>query len=117
MAMPEMTGCQAGFSILWMMDDKRKYNEEQGRKPEEQIQRIASRNLNIIDALYEKRMIIHVTGPVDEREKKVCFQEAPPNDEDAEVYDGVDLEMYFRALEWMPTVHRIEVVYGLSLGK
>lgn len=112
-----MTGCQAGFSILQKMNDQRNNNEEQGMKSEKQTQKIDSRSLSIIDTLYEARIIIHVTAPFDESGTRNRFQENRQEVEDSNFYYGTDLERYIRALEWIPTVHRIEVLFGLSLGK
>ena len=112
-----MTGCQAGFSILQKMNDYRNNYEERGMESEKPTQKFDGNNLSIIDTLYEARMIIHVTAPFDESDTTVRFQEVRYEVEDANVHDGADLEVYVRALKWMPAVHRIEILYGLSLGR
>lgn len=116
MAWPKMTGCQAGFSILQTMNDFCNNNEEQGMKSEKRTQKFDGNNLSIIDTLYEARMIIRVTAPSDESDTIVRFQ-IRYEVEDANIHDGADLEVYVRALKWMPAVHRIEILYGLSLGR
>jgi hypothetical protein len=100
-----------------MMNEQRKETHNQGKKIEDdQTQNINDKSLKIIDSLYEARMIIHVTGPMDKSEKRVRFQEAQ-QEENAQVYDGADLELNMKVLRCMPAVQRIEVIYGLSLGK
>lgn len=113
-----MTGCQAGFSILRMMNEQRKEAENQGRKVEEDHnQDMDYRSLKILESLYEARTIIRVSGQLNESEKKIIFQEFQQQAEDANICNGEDLELEGKVLDWMPAVERIEVVYGLSLGK
>ncbi|KAF3389758.1 hypothetical protein DPV78_011505 [Talaromyces pinophilus] len=113
-----MTGCQAGFSILQMMNEQRKEAENKGRKVEEdRNQEMNYRNLKIIESLYEARTVIRVSGQLNESEKKIIFHEFPQQAEDANICNGEDLELEIKILHWMPAVQRIEVVYGLSLGK
>ena len=112
-----MTGCQAGFSILQMMNKQRKEAENKGRKVEEDHnQEMNYRSLKIIESLYEARTIIRVSGQLNES-KKIIFQEFQQQAEDANMCNGEDLELEVKILDWMPAVQKLEVVYSLSLGK
>lgn len=62
-------------------------------------------------------MVIRVSGQLNESEKKIIFREFQQQAEDAIFCNGADHELEVKILDWMPTVQRIEVVYGLSLGK
>jgi hypothetical protein len=118
MTRPKMTGCQAGFSILQMMNEQHKEAEDQGKEIEQDHnQEIDNRSLKIIDSLYEGRMIIRASEQLNESNKKIIFQEFPQQDEDANICNDAYLELEVKILDWMPAVQRIEVVYGLSLGK
>jgi hypothetical protein len=111
-----MTGCQAGFSVLQIMNaqSKKVDIQDQSKRIDDPNQKINGRSPRVIDSLYEARMIIHVTGPAN---KKVRFQEAQQEKDAKDYSSGADLELDVRVLEWMSAVQIIEVVHGLSLGK
>ncbi|KAE8553951.1 hypothetical protein TMatcc_006560 [Talaromyces marneffei ATCC 18224] len=111
-----MAGCQAGLSMFHMMNAQSKNIETQdnSKKMDDQQPEINGNSPKIIDSLYEARMIIHVTGPASKGKEKVRFQETQ-EEKDEKVCDEVDFRLDVRALEWMPAVQRVEVVYGLAL--
>lgn len=64
-----MTGCQAGFSVLQMMNaqSKKVDIQDQSKRIGDPNQKINGRSPRVIDSLYEARMIIHVTGPANKK--------------------------------------------------
>lgn len=77
-----MTGCQAGFSILQVMNDQHNKTEEQDMEidkgPSDRINETSS---NIIDNIYETRKTLPITRLVNEVVSKVYFQDAQQQDE------------------------------------